>query len=87
MVATTAAVLLTLSMLSMPAQSQGLFDQGKDLLKGLGGGSSPSAVSDLTTGEIAGGLRDALRVGAVGAHGDGITGNDRTCASLPDPMH
>jgi hypothetical protein len=56
-----------------PTQAQGLLDRGKDLMKGLtGGGSSSSpgtsstsgAASSLSTGEIAGGLRDALRVGA-----------------------
>jgi hypothetical protein len=52
-------------LLSAPAASQGFFDRGKDFLKSLGGsGSSGSPVKALTTSEIAGGLRDALRVGA-----------------------
>lgn len=55
------------------AHAQGLLERGKDLMKGLGGGGSPSpsgapssggAAAGLSSGEIAGGLRDALRVGA-----------------------
>lgn len=56
---------------ALPAHSQSFLDRGKDLLKGLSGGSSSSsgasssgAASSLSTSEIAGGLRDALRVGA-----------------------
>ena len=52
-------------LLSFPAASQNIFEMGKDFLKSLGGsGSSGSPTKALTTGEIAGGLRDALRVGA-----------------------
>ncbi len=47
------------------AQGQNLFDRGKGLLQGLGGGSAAvPGISSLSSGEIAGGLRDALRVGA-----------------------
>ncbi len=57
--------ILFLALAALPAHPQGFFDRGKDLLKGLGGGPSSSpGISSLTTGEIAGGLRDALRVGS-----------------------
>jgi len=46
-----------------PAISPSFLDRGKDLLKGLGGGSTPD-VSSLSVGEIADGLKDALRVGS-----------------------
>jgi hypothetical protein len=46
-----------------PAVSQSFLDRGKDLLKGLGGRSTPD-VSSLSVGEIASGLKDALRVGS-----------------------
>ncbi len=59
------SALCAVMLLSAPASSQGFFDRGKDLLKSLGGGDSGgSSVSALTSGEIAGGLRDALRVGS-----------------------
>lgn len=57
--------ILLFGLSAMPAQSQGFLNRGKDMLKGLGDSSSASpSVSSLTTGEIAGGLRDALRVGS-----------------------
>lgn len=61
-----AATIACAALAVMPARSQGFLDRGKDIMKGLGGGeSSPAAgASSLTTGEIAGGLRDALRVGS-----------------------
>ena len=46
-----------------PAVSQSFLDRGRDLLKGLGGNSGSSATA-LSVGEIAGGLKDALRVGS-----------------------
>ena len=55
---------LVVAMLAVsPAVSQSFLDRGKDLLKGLGGGSTPD-VSSLSVGEIASGLKDALRVGS-----------------------
>lgn len=52
-------------LLSAPASSQSFLDRGKDLLKGLGGSSTGApSVKALTSGEIAGGLREALRVGS-----------------------
>ncbi|HKJ75293.1 MAG TPA: DUF4197 domain-containing protein [Alphaproteobacteria bacterium] len=49
----------------VPAPSQAASDWTKDLLKSLGiGSSSKSDVSGLTTGEISGGLREALRIGS-----------------------
>jgi len=59
------SALCAVMLLSAPASSQGFFDRGKDFLKSLGGGDSGgSSVSALPSGEIAGGLRDALRVGS-----------------------
>jgi hypothetical protein len=58
-----AAILMTVALSASPVQSQNFLDRGRDLLKGLSGGSS-SGVASLTTSEIAGGLRDALRVGS-----------------------
>jgi hypothetical protein len=53
--------------LSAPAFSQSIFEQGRDFLKSLGitgTEEAPPVKAPLTTGEIAGGLREALRVGA-----------------------
>jgi len=55
-------ILLTFSVISAPAHSQSLFDQGKKLLDGFGGSKSGAAA--LSAGEIASGLREALRVGS-----------------------
>tara|TARA_B100000029_G_C16939120_1_gene728049 strand:+ start:242 stop:496 length:255 start_codon:yes stop_codon:yes gene_type:complete len=49
---------------AQPATSQSLFDRGKDLLKGFGGGNSGGTMSGLSSGEIAKGLKEALRVGS-----------------------
>ncbi|MBK17735.1 MAG: hypothetical protein CMM52_02710 [Rhodospirillaceae bacterium] len=55
---------VVLAMLAVStAKSQSFLDRGRDLLKGLGGGST-SGASALSVGEIAGGLKDALRVGS-----------------------
>lgn len=60
------AAVLFVSHSTIPVQSQDFMKRGKDLLKGFGNKDSslPSGVSSLTTGEMAGGLRDALRVGS-----------------------
>lgn len=58
-----AVVLGVLGASAAPAQS--LFEQGREMLRGLtkpGGGSGASALS---TGDIASGLREALRVGSA----------------------
>ena len=47
--AVLAVVMLGLTLVFIPAHSQGFFDRGKDLLKGLGGDSSSSDMSSLTT--------------------------------------
>ncbi len=47
-----------------PGAAQGFLDRGKELLKGLGSGETSSGVSSLTSGEIATGLREALKVGS-----------------------
>jgi len=79
-------------LLSAPASSQGFFDRGKDLLKGLGGGDSGgSAVSALSSGDIANGLREALRVGServVGTLGaaDGFNKSSDVHIPLPDSL-
>lgn len=59
-----AAAMISLACVVAPAQSQGILDRGKDLLKGLGGAGSPVGMSTLSAGEIAGGLREALRIGS-----------------------
>jgi hypothetical protein len=77
-----------------PAIAQGLFDRGKDMLKGLGvGGDQPegSSASSLSAGEIAGGLREALRVGServVGTLGatDGFNKASDVHIPLPDTL-
>ncbi len=57
------SAIVAVMLAASPAISQSFLDRGKDLLKGLGGGSTPD-VSSLSVGEIAGGLKDALRVGS-----------------------
>lgn len=51
-----------------PAAAQGIFKDAGSVLKGLGKGGSSS--SSLSNGEVAGGLKDALRVGT-----ETVTGN------------
>jgi len=59
------SVLGAVMLLSAPVASQGFFDRGKDFLNKLGGsGSSGTSVEALTSGEVASGLREALKVGA-----------------------
>jgi hypothetical protein len=55
---------LGLVLATAPAGSQSLFDKGKDMLKGFGGGPTSGGAAGLSTGEIAAGLQEALRVGA-----------------------
>lgn len=78
---------------SRDALAQGFLDKGKELLKGFGGGgsSSSSGVSNLTTGEIAGGLRDALRVGSERVvqslgRSDGFNGSPDVHIPLPESL-
>lgn len=55
------------ALVSEPASGQGLFDRGKEMLKGLGtggDGATGSAAASLSSGEIASGLKEALRVGS-----------------------
>ena len=58
------SVFCAVMLATTPASSQGFFDRGKDLLKGLGGSDGGTSASALSVGEIAGGLREALRVGS-----------------------
>ncbi len=46
-----------------PASAQSLFDQGKSLMKNLGGGGTSTPAAGLGAEEIAAGLKDPLRVG------------------------
>ena len=84
-------VLLTgLSVASQPAGAQSFFDKGKDLLKGLGGSSAPSADA-LDVTDIAAGLKEALRVGServVGTLGaaDGFNKSDDVHIPLPGAL-
>lgn len=78
--------------LSAAAQSD-LLDQGQKLLEGLSGGADGggSSLGALSTGEIASGLREALRVGSrrvvrrVGRT-DGYNGNQRIHIPLPENL-
>lgn len=89
-----AAALVSATLLTSPASSQGFLDRGKDLLKGLGGGDSSSSMpgmSSLTTGEIANGLREALRIGServVSTLGkaDGFNKSGDVHIPLPDSL-
>jgi hypothetical protein len=60
------AALLLSSLIAETAQAQSIFDRGKSLLKGLDTTSpaTTTALSALTSDEISGGLREALRVGS-----------------------
>lgn len=85
-----AAILMTAVLSAAPVQSQSFLDRGRDLLKGLSGASS-SGVTDLTTDEIAGGLRDALRVGservvATLGSADGFNKASDVHIPLPDTL-
>ena len=83
------SALCAVMLLSAPASSQGLFDRGKDFLKNLGGSDSGAAtVKALTSGEIASGLREALKVGAervVGTLGKADGFNKASDVHIPLP--
>ena len=69
-------------------QAQDALGKGKDLLKGLAGGKSTGASSTLSSGELSGGLRDALRVGServVGTLGKTDGFNKSTDVHIPLP--
>lgn len=57
-------LLIVFTLTATTVHAQSLFDRGKSLLKGLDTSSSSSTLSTLTSDEISGGLREALRVGA-----------------------
>ena len=85
------AAVLGLALLAGPAQGQGFFDRGKELLQGLGGSAPSPGLSALTSDEIIGGLRDALRIGServVGTLGraDGFNGASDVHIPLPDTL-
>lgn len=88
------SILCMIMLVTAPASSQGFFDRGKDLLKGLGGsesGSGGGAMSALSSGEIAKGLREALRIGServVGTLGqaDGFNKSPDVHIPLPDSL-
>jgi hypothetical protein len=79
---------------AQPAASQGFFDRGKELLKGLGGSDSSTgggAMSALSSGDIARGLKEALRVGServVGTLGrsDGFNKSSDVHIPLPESL-
>jgi len=85
--AASAVAIGVLGIAGAPAQS--LFDQGRDMLRGLtapGGGGSA-----LSSGDIASGLREALRVGSqrvVGTLGraNGFNGSPDVHIPLPDTL-
>jgi hypothetical protein len=60
-----AGIVLLLGSAMVPVHAQGWWDRGKEMLKGMDDGSSTSSgASSLSSGQISGGLRDALRVGS-----------------------
>ncbi len=61
------AVLTTAVAVAGSAPAQSIFKDAGSVLKGLGGGGRSSSLSD---GEVAGGLKDALRVGTETVTGD-----------------
>lgn len=86
-----ALVILTASVASIPAGSQGFFDQGKKLLDGMRGGGSSGRAAALSSGEIAAGLKEALRVGServVGTLGqtNGFNGSPDVHIPLPGSL-
>lgn len=81
-------------LLGVPAHSQGLLDQGRDLLKQVPGGSSKGGAksgSGLSQGEIGSGLKEALSVASkrvVDRTGkaDGYNGDPAIRIPLPGPL-
>lgn len=80
-------------MLGGGVSAQGFLERGRDMLKGLGGSSSGSSggAASLSTGEIASGLKEALRVGAdrvVGTLGrsDGFNASPDVHIPLPESL-
>jgi hypothetical protein len=90
--AAVGALALGLALWAAPAAGQGsLLDQAKGALKGMGGGSGGGMGSSLGTGEIAAGLREALKVGTervVGQVGatDGYNGDPTIRIPLPGAL-
>jgi hypothetical protein len=86
------ALLVAMPLLSGPVLAQGFFDKGKDMLKGLGvQAPSTDSVSALSSGEIAKGLKEALRIGServVGTLGasDGFNKSSDVHIPLPDSL-
>jgi len=86
------AMIVVVPLLSGPVLAQGFFDKGKDMLKGLGVQTpGADAVSALSSGEIAKGLKEALRIGServVGTLGasDGFNKSSDVHIPLPDTL-
>lgn len=88
-----ASLLISFFVAATPAQAQSFLDRGKELLKSMpstSGGSSPN-MSALSSADILGGLRDALRVGServVGSLGasDGFNKSPDVHIPLPDTL-
>lgn len=88
-------IVITLGMLlSVPAES-GWLDKGSELLDSLGGGSKSSSADStkaLSTGEIGGAFKDALRIGSeavVNQLGktDGFNADPAVHIPLPDTLN
>ena len=84
------AVLVAVPLLSGPVQAQGFFDKGKEMLKGFGV-QTPGNADALSTGDIASGLKEALRIGServVGTLGasDGFNKSADVHIPLPDTL-
>lgn len=83
---------LAIVLFATPAGAQSFLDRGKDMLNSLGGGTAPTGGgTSLASGEVADGLREALRVGAervVGTLGktDGFNKASDVHIPLPDSL-
>lgn len=83
-----AGTLLFIGFAALPVHAQGWFERGKDMLKGIEDGGSSSGTANLTSSEISGGLREALRVGServVSTLGRADGFNKSTDAHIPLP--
>ncbi len=84
------AVLVAVPLLSGSVHAQGFFDKGKEMLKGFGV-QTPGTAEALSTGDIASGLKEALRIGServVGTLGasDGFNKSADVHIPLPETL-
>mgnify|MGYP003676057452 CR=1 FL=1 len=85
---TSLAIIVAVPLLSGSVLAQGFFDKGKEMLKGFGVETPATGAAALSTGEIAAGLKEALRVGAervVGTLGASDGFNKSSDVHIPLP--